>query len=128
MGCKILSCFFRFCFSMVLILIAIRGIHEQNDNKGFVSQNIRLLGEKLSLSNLLNNLRNYCGLFITLENYLLIFTATFLLFNSKLAKVSGTIAILIELILVHNPVFYGGEEYRIMASQYLAVLGGILAF
>ena len=128
MGCKILSCFFRFCFSMVLILIAIRGIHEQNDNKGFVSQNIRLLGEKLSLSNLLNNLRNFCGLFITLENYLLIFTATFLLFNSKLAKVSGTIAILIELILVHNPVFYGGEEYRIMASQYLAVLGGILAF
>ena len=128
MGCKILSCFFRFCFSMVLILIAIRGIHEQNDNKGFVSQNIRLLGEKLSLSNLLNNLRNYCGLFITLENYLLIFTATFLLLNSKLAKVAGTIAILIELILVHNPVFYGGEEYRIMASQYLAVLGGILAF
>ena len=113
---------------MTLIIVAIKGCYEINDNKGFVSQNLRLLGEKLPLSDFLIKYRGFSGLIIIVENYLLILTACFLLFSSRIAKVTGTIAILIELILVHNPVFYGENVYRGIASQYLAILGGILTF
>ena len=127
MACKVLNCFFRFLFAMALILICIKGSHDVDDNKGFVSQNLRLLSEKLSLR-FLTQYRVYSGLIIIIENYLFVFTAWLLLFGSKFAKVTGTLAILIELILVHNPIFYGENVYREVASQYLAVLGGILLF
>ena len=123
-----MNCFFRFLFAMTLILIAIKGCYEINDNKGFVSQNLRIMGEQSSFTKFLINYRCYSGLIIVIENYLLILTACLLLFGSKLAKFFGTFAVLIELILVHNPVFYGENIYRGIASQYLAILGGILAF
>ena len=128
MACKICNCFFRFLFAMTLVLIAIKGCNELNDNKGFVSQNLRLISEKIPFATFLIQYRCYSGLIILVENYLLVLTACFLLFKSKLAKVSGLIAILIELILVHNPIFYGENVYRGISSQYLAILGGILAF
>ncbi len=125
MGCKTLHCLFRFLFSMALILVATKGCYEVNDNKGFVSQNLRIISEKLSFEKLME-CRAYSGLIILIENYLLILTALFLLLGFKFAKFTGFIAILIELILVHNPVFYGEAVYRGIASQYLGILGGIL--
>ena len=127
MACKILYCCFRFLFTMTLILIAIKGCCEVNDNKGFVSQNLRILSEKLSFDKLIQ-LRVYSGLIIIIENYLLILTACFLLFGAKIAKCTGFLAVTIELLLVHNPVFYGENVYRGIASQYLGILGGILLF
>ena len=128
MALSILNSFFRFLFAMTLILVAIKGCYEVNDNKGFVSQNLRLIAEKVPFTNFLINYRGFSGLIIIIENYSLILTAFLLLFGAKLAKYTGTFAILIELILVHNPVFYGENVYRGIASQYLAILGGILAF
>ena len=127
MACKILYCCFRFLFAMTLVLVAIKGCCEVNDNKGFVSQNLRILSEKLSFEKL-TQFRVYSGLIIIIENYLLILTACFLLFGSKIAKCTGCLAILIELLLVHNPVFYGESVYRGIASQYLGIFGGILVF
>ena len=128
MACKVLNCFFRFLFAMTLILIAIKGCYEVNNNKGFVSQNLRLIAEKISFADFLNNYRGFSGLIILVENYLLILTACLLLFGSRITKFTGFLAVLIELILVHNPVFYGENAYRGVASQYLAIFGGILAF
>ena len=125
MACKILHCFFRFLFVMTLILVAIKGCCEINDNKGFVSQNLRIISEKLSFEKLME-CRAYSGLIILIENYLLILTALFLLLGFKFAKCTGFLAIMIELILVHNPIFYGEAVYRGIASQYLGILGGIL--
>ena len=127
MACKVLNCFFRFLFAVTLVLIAIKGCYEMEDNKGFVSQNLRLLGEKLNFEKLIE-LRGYSALIIMIENYLLIFTACLVLFGFKFAKYTGTLAVLIELFLVHNPFFYGENVHRGVASQYLAVLGGILLF
>ena len=128
MACKVLNCFFRFLFAVTLVLIAIKGCYEMENNKGFVSQNLRLIGETTSFTNFLTNYRLYSGLIIIVENYLLIFTACLVLLGFKFAKYTGTLAILIELILVHNPFFYGENVHRGVASQYLAVLGGILLF
>ena len=128
MACKICNCFFRFLFAMTLVLVAIKGCCELNDNKGFVSQNLRLISEFLPFTSFLTQYRCYSGLIIIVENYLLILTACLILFGAKLAKFFGFIAILIDLILVHNPVFYGENVYRGISSQYLAILGGILAF
>ena len=127
MACRIINCFFKFLFSITLILIALKGFCEVNDNKGFVSQNLRLLGEKLNFEKLIE-LRGYSALIIMIENYLLILTACLLLFNSSISKLSGFLAVMIELILVHNPVFYGENIHRGLASQYLGILGGILLF
>ena len=128
MACKVLNCFFRFLFAMTLILIAIKGCYDVNNNKGFVSQNLRLIAEKISFADFLNNYRGFSGLIILVQNYLLILTACLLLFGARIAKLTGFLAVLIELILVHNPVFYGENAYRGVASQYLAIFGGILAF
>ena len=127
MACRIINCFFKFLFSINLILIALKGFCEVNDNKGFVSQNLRLLGEKLNFEKLIE-LRSYSALIIMIENYLLILTACLLLFNSSISKLSGFLAVMIELILVHNPVLYGVNIHRGLASQYLGILGGILLF
>ena len=127
MACRIINCFFKFLFSITLILIALKGFCEVNDNKGFVSQNLRLLSEKLNFEKLIE-LRGYSALIIMIENYLLILTACLLLFNSSISKLSGFLAVMIELILVHNPVFYGENIHRGLASQYLGILGGILLF
>ena len=127
MACRIINCFFKFLFSIILILIALKGFCEVNNNKGFVSQNLRLLGEKLNFEKLIE-LRGYSALIIMIENYLLILTACLLLFNSSISKLSGFLAVMIELILVHNPVFYGENIHRGLASQYLGILGGILLF
>ena len=127
MACKILNCCFRFLFSMTLILTAIKGCCELNDNKGFVSQNLRLISEKLSIQKLIEY-RCYSGLIIIAENYLFILTACFLLFNAGIAKWTGCLAVMIDLILVHNPIFYGEDVYRGLASQYLGILGGILLY
>ena len=126
MACKICNCFFRFLFAMTLVLIAIKGCNELNDNKGFVSQNLRLISEKIPFTSFLIQYRCYSGLIIIVENYLLVFTACFLLFKSKLAKVSGLIAILIELILVHNPLIYAEPYNRTFASYFVGLLFGIL--
>ena len=128
MSCKVLNCFFRFLFAMTLILIAIKSCCDINDNKGFVSQNLRLIADKISFADFLNNYRGFSGLIIMVENYLLILTACLLLFGTRIAKFTGFLSILIELILVHNPIFYGENVHRGVASQYLAILGGILAF
>ena len=128
MACKVLNCFFRFLFAMTLILIAIKGCYDVNNNKGFVSQNLRLIAEKIPFADFLNNYRGFSGLIILVQNYLLILTACLLLFGARIAKFIGFLAVLIELILVHNPVFYGENAYRGVASQYLAIFGGILAF
>ena len=127
MACRIINFFFKFLFSITLILIALKGFCEVNNNKGFVSQNLRLLGEKLNFE-ILIELRGYSALIIMIENYLLILTACLLLFNSSISKLSGFLAVMIELILVHNPVFYGENIHRGLASQYLGILGGILLF
>ena len=127
MACKILHFCFRFLFVMSLILIAIKGCCDINDNKGFVSQNLRILSEKLSFEKL-TQYRNYSSLIIIIENYLFILTACFLLFKAKIAKCTGFLAVAIDLLLVHNPVFYGESVYRGIASQYLGILGGILLF
>ena len=114
-------------FSIILILIAGNEVYHIKDNQGFVKQNLRLFGEKLSLK-CLNNLRKYSKYFILLENSLFILTAFFIIFDVGFHKTTGTLAVLIELILVHNPVFYGENGCGIIASQYLALLGGIILF
>ena len=51
---------------MTLVLVAIKGCCEIDDNKGFVSQNLRIIGEKLSFDKLMQ-FRAYSGLIIIIE-------------------------------------------------------------
>ena len=53
MACQLLHCCFRLLFALTLVIVAIKGCCEVNDNKGFVSQNLRLLSEKLSFEKLI---------------------------------------------------------------------------
>ena len=57
----------RFCsrllFGLVLSLVSIKGFYDIDSNKGFVSQNIRLLSEKLQKYNINRKLLiiNFCN-------------------------------------------------------------------
>ena len=87
---------FRILFSVVLICAAMKGCYEINDNKGFVSQNIRLIGEKIFKNDKFYNYRAFSGLIIIVENYLFILTACFIIFGSGVGKVTAFFAVSIE--------------------------------
>ena len=128
MPCKVTHILFRVLFSVALICVAMKGCYEINDNKGFVSQNIRLIGEKLFKEDRFYNLRAFSGLIVLIENYLFIMTACLVIFGSGAAKLTAFIAVAIELILVHNPYFYSEDVHETVSSLYLGVLGAVLCF
>ena len=128
MACKFCHILFRVLFSVALICVAMKGCYEINDNKGFVSQNIRLIGEKLFKADKFYNYRAFSGLIIIVENYLFIMTACLVVFGSGVAKFTAFIAVAIELLLVHNPLFYREDVHETVTSLYLGVLGAVLCF
>ena len=124
--CKIFHVLFRTLFAASLVLVTLRGMEDIKEDKGFVSQNLRLLGEKVFGSNILENFRQYSALVLAIEYYLLLFSACLVLVGTKLSIYPCLIAIIIELVLVHNPVFYTAPSFQIYALQYLGIFGGIL--
>ena len=72
--------FYRILFAITLILIGIKGILSIDSNKGYISQNIRIISEKILHNNSLNKFRVYCGEIICLQNILLILSSIFCLF------------------------------------------------
>ena len=128
MTCKFCHILFRILFSAILICVAMKGCYEINDNKGFVSQNIRLIGEKIFKNDKFYNYWAFSGLIIIIENYLFILTACFIIFGSGVGKVTAFFAVAIELILVHNPYFYKEDVHETVSSLYLGILGAILCF
>ena len=118
--------FYRILFSITLILIGIKGILSMDVNKGYISQNIRIISEKILHNNSLNKFRKYCGEIIYLQNLLLIIAAIYSLFAFKIGKNIAYIVVLIELILVHNPLIYAEPYNRTMSSYYVSLLFGII--
>jgi len=123
---KICYFFYRILFSISLLLIAIKGIFSIDANKGYVSQNIRIISEKILHNNSLNKYRKYCGQVILFQNFLLIISAIYSLVGYKFGKTIGYLVVLIELILVHNPLIYAEPSNRSIASYYISLLFGIL--
>ncbi len=118
--------FYRILFAITLILIGIKGILSIDDNKGYISQNIRIISEKILHNNFLNKFRKYCGEILCLQNSLLIVAAIYSLFGHKIGKNIAYIVVLIELILVHNPLIYAEPYNRSMSSYYVSLLFGII--
>jgi hypothetical protein len=118
--------FYRILFAITLILIGIKGILSIDSNKGYISQNIRIISEKILHNNSLNKFRVYCGEIICLQNILLILSSIFSLFGFKIGKNIAYHVILIELILVHNPLIYAEPYNRCMSSYYISLLFGII--
>ena len=118
--------FYRILFAITLILIGIKGILSIDSNKGYISQNIRIISEKILHNNSLNKFRVYCGEIIFLQNILLILSSIFSLFGFKIGKNIAYHVILIELILVHNPLIYAEPYNRCMSSYYISLLFGII--
>ena len=119
---------FRVLFSLALLCVAVKGIYEVEDNKGYVSQNIRLIGELLFKGDKFLKFRIFSEKIILLENYLFILAAILFVLRYDAAKMICGAAILIELLFVHNPWFYKESINRITAAQYFALLGVMLCY
>jgi hypothetical protein len=124
---KILFIFWRSIFGFCLILLCIRGINDINNNKGFITQNARLYSNKFFNNyDSLNVLGKNSNLILLIENVLLGLTGIFTVFGLGMRKIFIIISVGIELILVHNILFYNESKFVNIASQYLAIMGGVL--
>ena len=118
----------RALFSLSLLCVAIKGYCDLEDNKGYVSQNIRLIGELLFKEDKFLKFRVFSGMVVLFENSLFILAAILFSFRYDYAKTLTIFAVLIELIFVHNPWFYKECINRTTAAQYFALLGVMLCF
>ena len=124
---KILFIFWRAIFGCCLIILSVRGINDINNNKGFITQNARLLSQKIFNNyESLNILSKNSSLILLIENLLLGLSGFFTIFGLGMRKVFIIISILIELFLVHNILFYNEPKFVNIASQYLAIMGAVL--
>ena len=119
----------RLLFGLAIIFVAFKGFYNIDQNKGFVSQNLRLISEKLREINIMNvdftQYRKYCSLIVLIENHLLLLSALFTIIGIGIGKCFAFCAILLDLLLVHNPYFYDEPIIRLMSCEFLALFGAI---
>lgn len=124
---KILFVFWRSIFGCCLLILSVRGINDINNNKGFIAQNVRLYSNKFfNNSESLNFLSKNSSLILFIENMLLGLSGFFTIFGLGMRKFFVIISVLIELVLVHNVLFYNEPKFINIASQYLAIMGAVL--
>ena len=124
---KILFVFWRAIFGCCLLILSVRGINDINNNKGFITQNVRLYSNKFfNNSESLNFLSKNSSLILFIENMLLGLSGFFTIFGLGMRKFFVIISVLIELVLVHNVLFYNEPKFINIASQYLASMGAVL--
>ena len=124
---KILFVFWRAIFGCCLLILCVRGINDINNNKGFITQNVRLYSNKFfNNSESLNFLSKNSSLILFIENMLLGLSGFFTIFGLGMRKFFVIISVLIELVLVHNVLFYNEPKFINIASQYLAIMGAVL--
>jgi len=110
----------RFLFGMCIIYIGIKGLNEVDDNKGYISQNIRMISKKIKFSFLLN-FRIFSYLIWNIQQYCLMLTGFFTMFGVNLKNYFIIIACLIEIILIHNPIFFYEINFKFYNSIYIAL-------
>ena len=124
---KILFVFWRAIFGCCLLILSVRGINDINNNKGFITQNVRLYSNKFYNNfESLNFLSKNSSLILFIENMLLGLSGFFTIFGLGMRKFFVIISVLIELVLVHNVLFYNEPKFINIASQYLAIMGAVL--
>ena len=124
---KILFVFWRAIFGCCLLILSVRGINDINNNKGFITQNVRLYSNKFfNNSESLNFLSKNSSLILFIENMLLGLSGFFTIFGLGMRKFFVIISVLIELVLVHNVLFYNEPKFINIASQYLAIMGAVI--
>jgi hypothetical protein len=118
----------RLLFGITLLIVAIKGFYSIDSNKGFASQNIRLMSETLQQKNINFNIiqfRKFSALIVLIENYLLVIASISTILKIGFGKFFAFIAIIIDLVLIHNPIYYDEPIVRLMACEFLALFGAI---
>ena len=69
--------------------------------------------------------RKFSALIVLIENYLLVIAAISTILKIGFGKFMAFIAIVIDLVLIHNPIFYDEPIVRLMACEFLALFGAI---
>ena len=123
---KVLFYFNKIIFTFFLVLIAAKGYLLIESNKGYASQNIRIISEKILHNKSLFKYRKYCAHILKAEYILWILASIYSFFGLKIGKLFAFIACLIELIFVHNPLIYAEPYNRTFASYFVGLLFGIL--
>ena len=118
----------RLLFGITLLIVAIKGFYSIDSNKAFASQNIRLMSETLQQKNINFNIiqfRKFSALIVLIENYLLVIASISTILKIGFGKFFAFIAIIIDLVLIHNPIYYDEPIVRLMACEFLALFGAI---
>ena len=92
----------RLLFGITLLIVAIKGFYSIDSNKGFASQNIRLMSETLQQKNINFNFiqfRKFSALIVLIENYLLVIASISTILKIGFGKFFAFIAIIIDLVL-----------------------------
>lgn len=124
---SVVHLFFRFLFGLSLICLGMKGLYSIQDLHGFASQNIRLISETYIKNPKLTEMRQY-SLQITLaENFLYLASGFFVILGFGLGKLTAFVAVLIDIVLIHNPIFYNEPKFQTITALYLGIFGAVLA-
>lgn len=123
---KVLFYFNKIIFTFFLVLIAAKGYLLIESNKGYASQNIRIISEKILHNNSLFKFRKYCAHILKVEYLFWFLGSIYYLFGLKIAKIFAFFACIIELVFVHNPLIYAEPYNRTLASYFVGLLFGVL--
>jgi hypothetical protein len=124
---KVSSVCTRVFFAIALFFVAIKGFYDIESNQGFVSQNLRLLSEKTEKFDIsFNKYRRYSAFIVLIQNYLLLISTITLILSLNFGKYLVLISAIIDIVLIHNPYFYGQPKIKLLACEYLALFGGVL--
>lgn len=119
--------FFRLLFGLSLIGLGLKTITDINKIEPFVSQTIdqiqhRVLKKQFKISHLKQHSQNL----VYFDGFLLIASGLFIINGFRFSKVMIFLAVLLDLLLIHNLYFYKEQKYEIYRSLLVSLFGGVI--
>lgn len=121
--CSVYNYSIRMLFSAFIVFMGLKGLSDANITHKYVDQTLSLVGETYKLD--LAAIKNYSVEIVFFQNFLLIFGGLLCLFGFYLRKFFITSGLVLFVLLIKNPYFYG-DKVSCSCVKVLSLIGATL--
>ena len=118
--CSVYNYSIRMLFSAFIVFMGLKGLSDANITHKYVDQTLHLVGEAVNFD--LSPLKAYSVEIVFFQNFLLIFGGLLCLFGFYLRKFFVTSGLVLLIVFVKNPYFYG-EKVSCTAIKLVGFIG-----
>lgn len=122
---NILFIFWRCMLGLALIAVGFKNYFELDSTHGFVSQNLKRYSDIFGIKGLLQ-LRKFSELIVLGLAGTIAYIGLFEFYGFGFTKKLALLVAIIDILLVHNPVFYSEPKYVSESMLNLGLLGAVL--